>query len=151
LGDPNATLDRLFELTSLLGDEMAQSLAVRGLTRARAAIVWRLFHEGPMTQRQISTALNVTRANITGLLDALEEGGFVARNPHPTDRRATLVGITDKGRTAADAMHRDHEEFAGRLFAGLTADELTLFDVALSHVLAQIRPGPATGVPHPDR
>lgn len=134
-GDPNAMLDRLFELTGLLSEEMARSLGARGLTRARAAVVWRLFHQGPMTQRRLSAALRVTPRNVTGLLDALEEGGFVARSPHPTDRRATLVTITAKGRTAAHAMHEDHEEFAARLFAGLPAKDLRVFDAVLDHVL----------------
>lgn len=37
--------------------------------------------------------------NVTGLLDALTDKGYVARQPHPTDRRATLVSLTDHGRT----------------------------------------------------
>lgn len=136
-GDPNAMLDRLFELTGLLGEEMAQSLGTRGLTRARAAVVWRLFHQGSMTQRKLSAALRVTPRNVTGLLDALEEGGFVARSPHPTDRRATLVTITTKGRATAHAMHEDHEEFAARLFAGLPTEDLRTFDTVLHQVLAR--------------
>jgi DNA-binding MarR family transcriptional regulator len=87
LGDPNETLERIFSLTLLLGDYMAKSLAERGLTRSRATVVWSLFHEGPMTQRQLSQILKVTPRNVTGLLDGLEATGFVVRSPHATDRR----------------------------------------------------------------
>ncbi|MGQ0842106.1 MarR family winged helix-turn-helix transcriptional regulator [Actinokineospora sp.] len=125
-------------MTVALGDHMATSLGRRGLTRARATIVWRLFHDGAMTQRRLSQALKVTPRNVTGLLDGLEEGGFVARNPHPTDRRATLVTITAKGRAAARAMHEDHERFAASLFAELAPDALTALHRTLTDVLRHL-------------
>ncbi|WP_371131993.1 MarR family transcriptional regulator [Streptomyces sp. cf386] len=51
-----------------------------------------------MTQRALAASRAVTPRNITGLLDALQEEGLVARDAHPTDRRATLVSLTRKGR-----------------------------------------------------
>ncbi|QXV56947.1 MarR family winged helix-turn-helix transcriptional regulator [Amycolatopsis sp. TNS106] len=129
----------MFELSVLMAGYIEHSLAERGLTRARATVVWELFHRGPMTQRELSQALNVTPRNVTGLLDALQEGGFVDRNPHPTDRRATMVSITAKARRAAKAMNEDHRQFAQRLFAAMPQDDLTLFDATLTGVLAQLR------------
>ncbi len=41
-----------------------------------------------MTQRALADALQVTPRNVTGLVDALADSGFVERAPHPTDRRA---------------------------------------------------------------
>ena len=46
-----------------------------------------------MTQRTLSQALRVSPRNVTGLLDALEAGGYVTRGRHPTDRRAQLMGV----------------------------------------------------------
>jgi len=135
----DSTLDRLFELSVLMAGYMEHSLAERGLTRARATVVWELFHRGPMTQRELSQALNVTPRNITGLLDALQEGGFVERNPHPTDRRATMVSITAKARRAAKAMTEDHRRFAQRLFEATPQGDLDLFDGTLAGVLTQLR------------
>ena len=51
----------------------------RGLTRARAAVIWQLQERGPVTQRTLSQALRVSPRNVTGLLDALEAGGYVTR------------------------------------------------------------------------
>jgi DNA-binding MarR family transcriptional regulator len=144
-GEPNGTLDRIFTLTLLLGDYMAQSLAERGLTRARASVVWSLFHEGPMTQRQLSQILETTPRNVTGLLDGLESTGFVARGPHPTDRRATTVTITEKGRAAAEAIHQDHVAFASALFAELTPEALSSFDATLRNIIERLMVEVTTG------
>lgn len=134
-----AAFERLFELTVLLGEHMERGLAERGLTRARAAVLWQLYHYGPVTQRVISQALRVTPRNVTGLVDALEADGFVARAPHPTDRRATLVTLTEHGSTVAAALHAEEQEGAGWLFAGVPAADLTRFVITLDRVLARLR------------
>jgi len=137
--DADTTLDRLFEVSVRMAGYMEQALAERGLTRSRATVVWELFHHGPMTQRELSQALKVTPRHVTGLLDALQEGGFVERNPHPTDRRATMVSITDKGRSAAEAMTVDHHDFAAKLFTATTATDLDRFHTTLIDVLECLR------------
>jgi DNA-binding MarR family transcriptional regulator len=40
-------------------------------------------------------------ASVTNAVDRLEAQGLARRTPHPTDRRATLVEITDDGRAVA--------------------------------------------------
>src|SRR3954470_20186722 len=100
-------MDRLFDLTVVLGDRMNRRLAEHGLTPARAEVVWVLHHGGPRTQRELSQALKCTPRNVTGLVDALEAGGFVARSTPPTDRRATIVSLTERGATLVTGWHRD--------------------------------------------
>src|ERR1700761_5167301 len=90
-------LDELLHLVALLNRDMTESLGRLGLTPARAHLVWVLHHQGPATQRALATALSVTPRNVTGLVDALVDTEFVMRQPHPTDRRATLVSLTDHG------------------------------------------------------
>ena len=135
----SAALERLWGLAILLGDGMQSGLAERGLTLARAEVVWLLQQGGPSTQRSLSRALRVTPRNVTGLVDGLEADGIVARKPHPTDRRATLVSLTDKGSALARTLNRDQDRFAQRLFDGVPATELATFVKVLERVLARIR------------
>ena len=116
LSGGGVVLERLFELALLLTDNMEQGLAERGLSRARAELLWRLRARSPMTQRELSQALRCTPRNVTDLVDALEAAGLVARGPHPTDRRATLVSLTDRGKAAAARMQTDYRQFAAELF-----------------------------------
>jgi DNA-binding MarR family transcriptional regulator len=74
---------------------------------------------GPSTQRELADALRVSPRNITGLVDALVETGFVSREPHPTDRRATLVQFAQRGADVAGELERDQQEFARVLFEGM--------------------------------
>ena len=134
-----ATLDRVLELTVLLGDDMARDLARRGLTGSRAHLMWELHRLGPSTQQTLAEALGVTPRAITGLVDALTDGGFVTREPHPRDRRATLVTFTKQGERAATALERDHIELAGKLFGDMPASTFRGFTRGLDAVLARLR------------
>lgn len=49
----------------------------------------------------IASHLNISSASTTKLLDRLERGGHITRAPHPTDRRALAITITDTTRRAA--------------------------------------------------
>ncbi len=71
---------------------------------------------------------------MTGLIDGLESTGFVVRRPDPADRRALRIGLTAKGREAADWLVTGHAELAGTLFAGMSAARYACFAAGLTEV-----------------
>jgi DNA-binding MarR family transcriptional regulator len=133
------TLDRLLELTVLVGQDMTDSLAREGLTESRTHVLWQLQQRGPCIQAVLAADLHVTPRTITALVDGLVATGFVTREPHPSDRRATLVTFTSQGRATAQALVDDHRRLARQLFANLPTGDLDAFDVGLLHVITQIR------------
>ncbi|MGY1738791.1 MarR family winged helix-turn-helix transcriptional regulator [Geodermatophilus sp. SYSU D00684] len=134
-----AALDRVLELTVLLGRDMATSLAAEGLTVARTALLWRLRSAGPSTQRALADALGVSARNVTGLVDGLAEAGLVTRESHPTDRRATLVTPTARAERLLEEMAAGQEQLAEQLFGGLAPDRLDGLVSALDEVLDRLR------------
>jgi DNA-binding MarR family transcriptional regulator len=156
-----ATLDRVLELTVLLGQDMTGSLAREDLTESRAHLMWQLQQRGPCTQATLATDLHVTPRAITALVDGLVATGFVTREPHPSDRRAALVTFTERGHATARALLDGHRRLAHQLFAGLPDDVFDGFDAGLLHVITRFRgvlaeknpavadrkPGPLDGPP----
>jgi DNA-binding MarR family transcriptional regulator len=138
-GTEAAVVDRLFELAVVLNDLMNRRLADSGLTPARGEVIWLLHSRGQLTQRELSEMLDCTPRNVTGLVDALEEAGFVARNRHPTDRRAVLVGLTRRGAELAAGWGADRDDGTVRLFAGTSSADLATFAAVLDRVLAALR------------
>jgi DNA-binding MarR family transcriptional regulator len=51
----------------------------------------RIAREGPISPSALAKRAGLHPATITGVLDRLERGGWVAREPNPDDRRAVLV------------------------------------------------------------
>jgi DNA-binding MarR family transcriptional regulator len=140
----DGALERLFQVATVMGDAMAEDLAARGLTRARATLISQLHRMGPSHQRALADALRVTPRNITGLVDGLEEAGLVARSPHPDDRRATLVALTGAGARAAAALAEDEQGLARFLFADHDPSDLARLVEGLDRVLGRLS-GPEFG------
>jgi DNA-binding MarR family transcriptional regulator len=132
-------LDQVLEVAVLINRDMNSSLGELGLTPARTHLLWELFHRGPSTQRVLAEALGVTPRNVTGLVDGLEESGHVTRQPHPVDRRATLVTLTDHGTDVMTQMQKGQEHFARLLFADLSDRQSDALHRGLAHVLTRLR------------
>jgi DNA-binding MarR family transcriptional regulator len=129
----------MLEFALLMNDDMTQSLARDGLTVARAHLLWELHHRGPSTQRVLAEALDVSPRNITGLVDGLVTTGFVTREPHPADRRATLVSFTELGARTAKEMEEGREQLAALLFAEMSDNQFTGLVEGLGVVLDRLR------------
>lgn len=94
-----------------------------GVTYARMRLLGTLHCNGPQIMSDISEVLGVTRRNVTALVDALEEEGLVRRMPHPTDRRATIIELTEKGAETTEGTYHGHRAGVAALFANLSEDE----------------------------
>ena len=128
------SLERVFAFAVTVDQYMQAGLAARGLSRARATVIWQLRRQGPTTQQQLARTIGVTARNITALVDGLAEAGFVRRDPHPDDRRAVLVRLTDDGLAVTDRLTADYESAAARLFTGLPAEQVQQFLTMLGTV-----------------
>ncbi len=79
-------------------------------------------HHDELRLTDLARRLRIAPRSVTEVVDALCEKGLVARRPSPTDRRATIVTLTEGGeRLHSDLVER--RDGAADLFAPLTADE----------------------------
>jgi DNA-binding MarR family transcriptional regulator len=102
-------------------------------------LLWELGQRGPVPQRVLAEALKVTPRAVTGLVDALVADGLVTREPHPGDRRATLVTVTPRGETLVAQLKRDHKGLARALFAPMSRREFDGFARGLDGVIERLR------------
>ena len=62
-----------------------------------------------VTARDVAEHLGISSASTTKLLDRLERGGHIERRPHPSDRRALALIVTDLTREVAETtIGREH-------------------------------------------
>ena len=130
------TLDKVLHLATLVGSDLARFEAASGLTTSRTHLLWILGAAGPSTQQSVATALDVSARNVTGLVDGLVGSGHVSREPHPTDRRATLVTPTAKGEAVIRSLIEGHEQLARQLFGQVPAERLAVFAATLDETIA---------------
>lgn len=94
-----------------------RGVAATDLTPMRLNALTQLAEAGPegLAMGALARALGVTPYAVTKIVDGLERDDLVARSPHPTDRRATLLGLTPRGRAALDEGSLHHRENMARL------------------------------------
>lgn len=95
------------------------------LSIPRANLLAAVVDAGPGRVRMgdLSSALCVTPRNITTIVDALEREGLLARKPDPSDRRAILLELTEKGWAHVEHIHALQHDLAERMFAPLNRHE----------------------------
>ncbi len=78
---------------------------------------------GPLSQRQLATACEVTEQTTSRVVARLERSGYVTRAAHENDRRRLVLSITASGR-AALAVAADHELAEAMVTRGLTPEQV---------------------------
>jgi MarR family transcriptional regulator, 2-MHQ and catechol-resistance regulon repressor len=105
-----ATVNLLYTY-DVLHQVASRYMAEYGLSKSTINIL-ALLHNGPakgMQLHDLGALLLVSRANITGLMDHLEQKGYVTRAVDSHDRRARLAQITETGEALlADFMPTHH-------------------------------------------
>ena len=93
---------------------MSERLVRLGISMAQLNILYTLQRTGEMPMSRLADVLNVSLSNATGLVDRMEERGFVERTRVPEDRRVVLVRITDAGEPRARGERRADRRPAAR-------------------------------------
>lgn len=95
-----------------------------GLSPARLQLLGHLAAaDGPLIMRELTHSLGITPRAVTGLVDALEAECLVRREPHPTDRRATLVWLAQSGREVLMGERARGMAAAGGVFRVLSEQD----------------------------
>jgi DNA-binding MarR family transcriptional regulator len=98
-----------------------------GFSYPRLRVLEILAESGPMIMRDVADRIGVTARNMTAAVDALEDAELVVRRPHPDDRRATLIELTDEGRTMIETALAPTVDVMTRLFGDFNRREQRQF------------------------
>jgi DNA-binding MarR family transcriptional regulator len=83
--------------------------------------------EGPLSMSQLATALDVSDASATGIVDRMERRGLVERQHATDDRRQVRVHATDAGRSVFTGLHELRRAHLSRVLTELSDAELSAF------------------------
>jgi len=117
----------LFELSDVaraLRTYVDQRAREHGMTRAQWGVLARLERDEGMMQTEMAEALEIQPISLVRLVDRLCEQGLVERRPHPTDRRANCLYLSDKGRARLAQMVPLGREISGNVLAAFSESDV---------------------------
>ena len=99
----------------------AALLAPLGLHPGQEALLLELARSGSMIQAQLSEALGCEPPSITLMTRKLEAARYIRRKPAPSDKRASIVELTDSGEALVDQVKQLWCALAEETVTGLPA------------------------------
>ncbi|MCA2219703.1 MarR family winged helix-turn-helix transcriptional regulator [Nonomuraea aurantiaca] len=137
--DQADALNQAIRLLSLRHRARAAALlAPLGLHPGQEALLLELARTGPTIQAQLSEALGCEPPSVTLMTRKLEAGGHIRRRPAPSDKRATVVELTDSGKALADQVKELWCALAEETVTGLPADTVAELPGLLTTLTANV-------------
>lgn len=98
----------LWKAARAVEQNAVESVAGLGLGFSDFAVLEVLLHKGRQPVNAIGQRILLTSGSITTAIDRLEARKLVRRTPHPEDRRARLVELTEKGKKLIECAFGRH-------------------------------------------
>jgi DNA-binding MarR family transcriptional regulator len=115
-----------------------------GLTPTQLSALATVAKCGPLRLSDLAAAEGIAPSTLTRLVTALEDSGYVQRSAVPGDARASMLAITQAGRTVIDRVREESTLLLTGMLAQLTAGQRAAIAAALP-ALEQLA-GPENGI-----
>ena len=129
-GQDPATGDLVMALARRVRRAHLEALAEWDVTPAQARALRVIAGGGGMRPSALAEALHIAPRSATEVVDALEDRGWVRRDPDPSDRRATRLVTTEDGRRLVARIDDVRRAASQRVLGVLTpAQRRTLHEI----------------------
>ena len=108
-------------------DAKVQSLGITGVQSRIMHYILVKCAEGPVFQRDVEKAFDMSRSTTTGILQLMEKNGLILRESVASDARLKSLIPTEKAVDLDAQIGRSLCQSEQRLTAGLTAEQLAQF------------------------
>lgn len=97
-----------------------------GLTRSQSWVLAYLsrHQSSGMMQTELAKEMEVGKVTLGGLIDRLEESGYVERRPDPVDRRAKRIYMTRSGLALVKKMQKITEKVNAEILEGISEKDI---------------------------
>lgn len=122
-------------------DRLLDEAGIDAFNGAQGRILYVLWQGDGLTISQISSQTSLANTTLTSMLERMEAGGLIRREPSPHDRRAQLIYLT----AAAQALREDYERISQQMnalyYVGFTEDEVRQLESYLERILHNLEGG----------
>ena len=113
-----------------------EKLSSYGITSVQFGVLYFLWKKDGQLGSELGERLQMDSATVTGIIDRLEQGGFIERRLDSSDRRNRFVFLTEKGRLLEEPLSHKMDELDSELLSQYDEEKVQefkqmLFDIGL--------------------
>jgi DNA-binding MarR family transcriptional regulator len=137
--DKNETIKRITLLQRELAKTMRRQAFKHWMTLSMSTSQMKslmcIIESEKLSSKKLADMLDVTPANVTGVIDKLIEQGLVSRSESPEDRRVVFLEATPAGKKLIENLEQHATEHSAKMLAGMSEDDLNHLYLGLSAFL----------------
>jgi MarR family transcriptional regulator, organic hydroperoxide resistance regulator len=135
---PHSMGYRIKLLSQLLYRKFSDRLEPFGLTPFHWLVLCCLWQEDGLPTSAIGEKLQQVGGTLTGVLDRMEERGFVRRERDPLDRRICRIWLTDAGLELEHTLPQITADLHAETWAGVAQSDREQFSRLLDRAIANL-------------
>ena len=135
----NITLD-IFRSSNLLSRYGAKMVADVGLNSIQQWVILRtIINRGEISIGELKEEMLVTKQNMTGMINRLQQSNLVTLFQDPEDKRRTRVKITEEGIRVYEQLKSLRNDFNAETYHIYTDQEIVVLSDLLSRLVEHLK------------
>jgi DNA-binding MarR family transcriptional regulator len=142
--EKSETIKRIIGLQRELAKTMRQHAfkhwMALSMSTSQVKTLFCIIENEKISSKKLADILEVTPANVTGIIDRLIEQGLVRRVESSQDRRVAFLEVTQAGNKLIENLEQHVVERSTGMLSGMSADDLDHLYLGLSAFIKVVRP-----------
>lgn len=135
----NITLD-FMRISNLLSRYGAKMVADVGLTSIQQWVILRtIIQKGSISIGELKEEMLVTKQNMTGMINRLQQSNLVTLYQDPEDKRRTRVNITEEGHRVYEQLSSLRNDFNAQTYHIYNDQEIVVLSDLLGRLVEHLK------------
>lgn len=133
--DGGHLINKINKLTTRKINELLKDADMDDFNGSQGTILHILWKNKEMTIKEISKSTGLAKTSLTSMLTRMEEKGLIEKINNDSDKRSTIIRLTDKSKSLEDKYDEITNEMIYQYYRDFTTEEIEYFENQLRRVL----------------
>ena len=131
-------ISQIHQLSSRIFSKMLRDYQI-DINNAQGRIIFALWKNDQIPINDLAKETSLSKSTLTSMLERLEKSGHIVRKPSETDKRVTIVCLTQKSSYLRKDYQKISSDTTDLFYKGFTNNEISHFESSLKKILKNLK------------
>lgn len=131
-------ISQIHQLSSRIFSKMLRDYQI-DINHAQGRIIFALWKNDQIPINDLAKETSLSKSTLTSMLERLEKSGHIVRKPSETDKRVTIVCLTQKSSYLRNDYQKISSDATDLFYKGFTNNEISHFESSLKKILKNLK------------